>query len=106
MAHPSFGRASVFVFVDAQTGAMEAVRNEPGAHGAGVQAAQTVADQGAKIVVTGSVGPNAFRGLSAAGIRVFTGASGSVKEAFDAYKRGDLSEAKAPNAEPHQRSGR
>jgi len=101
MTQGNFGRAAYFLFIDPASRTIEAVKNEPGAHGAGVQAAQTVAHRGAKAVITGSVGPNAFRGLSAAGIEVFVGAAGTVREAFDAYQAGDLERAGAPTGRPH-----
>jgi len=66
---------------NASTGAM---------HGAGIEAAQTVANEGAKAVITGSVGPNAFQVLSQAGIEVITDASGTVREAIQRYKAGQL----------------
>jgi predicted Fe-Mo cluster-binding NifX family protein len=99
---PNFGRAAFFLFIDADAQTIDAVRNEPGAHGAGVQAAQTVAQRGASAVVTGSVGPNAFHGLSAAGIDVFVGAAGTVRQAFDAYQSGKLQRAGSPTGMPHQ----
>ena len=98
---PNFGRAPYFLFIDPDTQALDAVENRPGAHGAGVQAAQTVADRGASTVITGSVGPNAFRGLEAAGIEVFVGATGTVREAFDAYQSGKLKRAAAPTGRAH-----
>jgi len=33
--NPSFGRAPYFLFVDPETRTVEAVKNTPGAHGAG-----------------------------------------------------------------------
>ena len=101
-AHPNFGRASYFLFIDTETEAIDPVENRPGAHGAGVQAAQTVAGQGAGVVITGSVGPNAFQGLAAAGIDVYVGATGTVKQAFDAYRAGELKRASAPTGSSHQ----
>ncbi|MDF2955935.1 NifB/NifX family molybdenum-iron cluster-binding protein [Candidatus Alkanophaga liquidiphilum] len=92
---PRFGRCQYFVVVDTETMKFEAVRNEsadaPG--GAGIQAAQTVASLGVDAVITGNVGPNAFQTLSAAGIKVFTGAHGTVKNAVEMLKRNELGEA-------------
>jgi predicted Fe-Mo cluster-binding NifX family protein len=99
---PNFGRAAYFLFIDTETEAIDAVANRPGAHGAGVQASQTVAENGATVVITGSVGPNAFQGLSAAGVEIYVGATGTVKEAFEAYRGGELKRANVPTGRPHQ----
>lgn len=99
---PNFGRASYFLFIDSEAETIDSVKNRPGSHGAGVQAAQTVCGQGARAVVTGSVGPNAFQGLAAAGIDVYVGATGTVREAYDAYRAGDLRQATAPTGRSHQ----
>jgi len=92
---PTFGRAAYFLFVDTDTlgsnaPAVESVENVPGAHGAGVQAAQTVAEKGATVVITGSVGPNAYQGLAAAGIEIYTGATGTVEQALADFQAGKL----------------
>jgi len=101
--NPSFGRAPYFLFVDEETLAIEAVKNAPGAHGAGVQAAQTVASKGANIVITGNVGPNAHQGLSTAGIEIYVGAKGTAKEALEDYRAGRLTRADVPTAGGHGR---
>ena len=98
---PNFGRAAFFLFVDPDEEKLESVQNRPGAHGAGVQAAQTVADRGASVVITGSVGPNAFQGLAAAGIEIFVGATGTVREALTAYRDGKLKHADGATSRPH-----
>jgi predicted Fe-Mo cluster-binding NifX family protein len=89
---PRFGRCQYFVFVDSDTMQFTARPNaSTGAmHGAGIEAAQTVANEGAKAVITGSVGPNAFQVLSQAGIEVITDASGTVRETIQRYKTGQL----------------
>ncbi len=102
MTQPSFGRAAFFLFIEAESETISAVKNDPGAHGAGVQAAQTMSEQGAHVVVTGSVGPNAFQGLAAAGVDVYVGATGTVREAYDAYQAGQLTQAVAPTGRPHR----
>lgn len=105
-SQPNFGRAPYFVFVDTELDVLESVKNTPGAHGAGVQAAQAVADRGASAVITGRVGPNAFQGLRAAGIDVYVGATGSVRDALEAYRSGQLELAGGPTGAPHRGGGR
>ena len=53
--------------------------------------------KGVKVVITGNVGPNAHQVLSVAGISIFTGVSGTVKEAIDGYKNGKFKPADAPS---------
>jgi len=101
--NPSFGRAPYFLFVEEESLAVEAVQNRPGAHGAGVQAAQTVASKGADVVITGNVGPNAHQGLIAAGVKVYIGATGTGREALEHYRGGHLTRADAPTAGRHGR---
>lgn len=95
---PRFGRCPYFVIVDTDTMAFEAISNaSAGAvSGAGTLAAQAVAAKGVQAVITGNVGPNAFQVLSSAGIKVITGASGTVREAVERFKNGQLQEATAP----------
>lgn len=100
---PSFGRAAYFLFYDLDNGDLCAVPNEPGAHGAGVQSAQTVVENGAKAVITGSVGPNAYQGLSAGGVEIYTGAAGTVQDAISAYKSGQLTRVDTPRGRGHGR---
>ena len=104
---PRFGRCKYFLFVDTDTMDFETVSNESAmaSGGAGIQAAQTVAKAGVKTIITGNMGPNAFQTLSAAGIKVFTGANGTVKEAVEKYKKGELEETEAPNVGSHHGMG-
>jgi predicted Fe-Mo cluster-binding NifX family protein len=100
---PRFGRCSYFIIIDTDTMNFEYLSNESAmsSGGAGIQAAQTVANTGVKIVITGNMGPNAFQTLTAAGILVFTGADGTVEEAVKKYKNGELKEAEAPTVGSH-----
>ena len=104
---PRFGRCQYFVFVDSDTMAFEAMANEaiaaPG--GAGIQAAQTVVNKGVDVLVSGSIGPNAFQVLSAAGVKIATGAYGTVQEAVEMYKAGRLSEAGISTVAAHAGMG-
>ena len=100
---PRFGRCSYFIVVDTGTMSYESISNESAmaSGGAGIQAAQTVAKAGVQAIITGNVGPNAFQTLSAAGIKVFTGAFGSVKEAVEKYKKGELKETEDASVGSH-----
>ncbi len=100
---PRFGRCPYFVIVDSETMQFEAISNtaSDAIGGAGIQAAQTIANKDAKVVITGNVGPNAFRALKAAGIEIVTGASGTVKEVVDGYKSGKLQSTGAPTVSGH-----
>jgi predicted Fe-Mo cluster-binding NifX family protein len=100
---PRFGRCSYFVIVDSETMQFEAIPNiaSGATGGAGIQAAQTIARKGTKLLITGNVGPNAFQALSAAGIQIVTGASGTVMEIVEKYKKGEMSETGAPTVGGH-----
>ncbi len=91
---PRFGRCQYFVIVDSDTMEFEAMPNASvdTMGGAGIQAAQAVANKGVEVVITGNVGPNAFQTLSSAGIKIITGASGTVKEVAERYTSGQLQE--------------
>ncbi len=104
---PRFGRCSYFVIVDSETLNFEAFPNmASGAMGgAGILAAQTIASKSAKALITGNVGPNAFQTLSAAGIEVVVGASGTVREAIEKYKKGELNKTGAPTVQGHHGMG-
>jgi hypothetical protein len=46
------------------------------------------------------VGPNAFNVLQAAGVPVYTATAGTVREAAEAYKAGQLPAMAGPNSDP------
>lgn len=100
---PRFGRASHFVIVDLDTMMVEAVPNMAMGvmSGAGIQAAQTIARKGVTVVITGNVGPNAYQALTSAGIKIMIGASGTVKEVIEKYKRGEFKEASTSTVGGH-----
>jgi predicted Fe-Mo cluster-binding NifX family protein len=95
---PRFGRCPHFVIVDSETMKFETAANTASGAmgGAGIQAAQLVANKGVQAVLTGSVGPNAFQALSSAGIGIITGVFGTVKEAVEKFKSGQLQKITAP----------
>jgi predicted Fe-Mo cluster-binding NifX family protein len=94
-----FGRCKYFIIVNTDTLEFETVENPnmDAVGGAGILSGQLMAEKHVKTVITGNVGPNAFQTLHAAGIEVITGASGSVKEVIETYKRGEYKAAKGPS---------
>ncbi|MBE0425908.1 MAG: NifB/NifX family molybdenum-iron cluster-binding protein [Nitrospirae bacterium] len=95
---PRFGRCQYFLIVDTDTLKFESIKNPniDAMGGAGIQSGQIMAEKSVKAVITGNIGPNAYQTLQAAGIPVVTGASGSVKEAIEKYKKGELKTAQEP----------
>ncbi|MCK9554846.1 NifB/NifX family molybdenum-iron cluster-binding protein [bacterium] len=96
---PRFGRCGYFIIVDTGNLEFEAIQNPniDSMGGAGIQSGQLIAGTGVKTVITGNVGPNAFQTLQAAGVEIVTGASGTVREAVEKYKKGGFSSTQAPS---------
>ena len=104
---PRFGRAAGFLMVNPQTLEHEYVDNgaaQAMAQGAGIQAAEIVARAGAKVVLTGYVGPKAFQALRAAGINIIQNLQNlTVREAIERYTSGKVEMATGPNRRGHGR---
>ena len=103
-----FGRCINFLIVDTDTMLVEVLGNNSAqsAHGAGIGAAQKVASMNVGAVITGHVGPNAYMALSRTGIKIYTGAKGTVNDAIIQYKEGKLNEATSPTVSGHHGQGR
>lgn len=95
-ADPRFGRAPYFIFVEEGVDGVSEVRvlqnaaaNSP--MGAGTEAAQQVIQEGAKAVVSGAVGPNAYGIFEKMEIGVYLIQGDiTVEEAYKRYKNGIL----------------
>ncbi len=55
--------------------------------------------------MTGNVGPNAVKTLAAAGVEVFLGQNGTVREALERYRDGALQSTSTPNVADHYGMG-
>ena len=101
---PRFGRCRFFIVVDIDSGAVQVAdntQNLEAPQGAGIQAAQNVAELGVECVLTGHCGPNAYRTLCAAGIKVYTDVKGTVDEAIEQLEAGQLKSAEGADVEGH-----
>lgn len=104
---PRFGRCQYFIIVELENMQFEAVQNPniQAGSGAGIATAQMIAQKGAEVVVTGNIGPNAYQTLSAGGVKVVVGASGTVKQAIEQYKQGKLQLTSGPSVGAHSGMG-
>lgn len=94
MCHETYGRTSTFIIVDTDTLEFQVLDNEAAAAqgGAGIKAAQAVADSGAQAVVTFHCGENAAEVLKAADIKLYQAVPGTVKEMIELVRNGKLQE--------------
>jgi predicted Fe-Mo cluster-binding NifX family protein len=106
-ASPVFGRCPMYVFVDTDSMESESVENPAinATGGAGIQAAQFVVERGAQAVVSGNVGPNAFGVLQSANVPVYLFSGGTIRQAVEGYKNGQLSAVGGANVQAHAGMG-
>ncbi len=102
-----FGRCTYFFIIETDDMSFEVFDNEniTLGGGAGIQSAQFIASKGIQAVITGNCGPNAVRTLSSAGIKLFVGQSGTVKEAIERYKNHELRSTDEPSVSDHYGMG-
>jgi len=101
---PRFGRAKFLIVADTDTNDFvihDNTVNLNAAQGAGIQTGQNIANLDVEAVITGNVGPNAFRTLHAAKVKVFLAEKQTVQEAIDAFKAGQLKEVNQASVEGH-----
>ncbi len=99
-----FGRAAYFMLYDQETQTWKSFNNKQNldtAKGAGIQAAQNVQELDADILITGNVGPKAFRVLEAAGIQIFSARNTTVEKALQDYLGKNLLQLKSASREGH-----
>ncbi len=92
---PRFGRTEFLLIYDDQSEDLTSLDNRSianVAHGAGPQTAQKLFELNPEILITGNgPGGNAARALEQSGIKIYIGAgSMTVKEAYEAFKNGEL----------------
>ena len=101
---PRFGRASGFIIYDTDACGfkfVDNVQNLEAQQGAGIQSAQNIVEQGATALITGHCGPKAFRVLSSAGVAIYAGAEGTVRDAITKYKNNELKKIDSADVDGH-----
>ncbi len=88
-----FGSAPYFVIVDTARDSLEVVANGNREHAHGqCQPLAALGGKSVDAVVAGGIGPGALAGLRAAGIRVYRGVEGTVRENLALIRTGRLPE--------------
>lgn len=100
---PVFGRAEYYMLVDTEDDSHEPLKNPAAGQssGAGIQAAQFVLKREPEVLIASNIGPNAFEVLSAGSLECFEAPDGTVREAIDAFGRGELRPLGSANASSH-----
>ncbi len=93
-----FGRAPTFTVVDIATNEYKIVPNTGEHFGGSRHAPEILAAEGVSAVICSNLGPRAILMLSELGIKVFVGASGTVKDALRDFSAGRLREASYEDA--------
>ncbi len=99
-----FGRSAFILFVDTDTMSFESIdnsKNKNSFKNAGINTANAVLEYGAKILITGFCGPNAFNILKTSGIKVADRVNGRVIDVVENYKSGQLVFSNHANTEAY-----
>lgn len=99
-----FGRSRKIVIYDPETKTHSVVDNTVNMNapqGAGMQSAENIINAGVNTVISGHLGPNAFRVLQSAGVEVYTASNLTVSEAIRAFEEGKLSKLTSPDVSGH-----
>lgn len=99
-----FGRAKTIIIYNTDDNSFETCENNVNlnaAQGAGIQTAQLIVESKAEVLLTGNLGPKAFKVLAAGNVTPYTVDASSVQEAIELFKQNKLEIATAPNVEGH-----
>ncbi|MFO8034675.1 MAG: NifB/NifX family molybdenum-iron cluster-binding protein [Candidatus Bipolaricaulota bacterium] len=88
-----FGRVPTYTIYDTDTQKVEVLPNQSEHMGGAGLPAEHLAAAGVDVVLCAGLGRRAIALLSESGIEVCSGASGTVREALQAWQEGHLSEA-------------
>ena len=93
-----FGRAPTFTIVNMENGEVSVIPNTSEHFGGIGLPPEALAKEGVHAMLCGGLGPKAVMMFEQAGIDVFVGASGTVRDMIKAWQEGRLSEATDENA--------
>jgi predicted Fe-Mo cluster-binding NifX family protein len=96
-----FGSAPLFVIVDTENGQYRTVNNHDSAHAHGMcKPLASLTAERVDVIIAGGIGMGALMKIQAANIRVFLSDLPNVEATLDAFKKGQLEEARPERACP------
>jgi predicted Fe-Mo cluster-binding NifX family protein len=93
-----FGRAPTFTMVDLDSGKITVLQNVSEHMGGKGLPTETIFAAGVQVMIVGGLGPKAVSLFNQAGVEVFVGAVGTVKDAVDDWRAEMLARADLDNA--------
>ncbi len=90
---PRFGQARYFIEFDLSSELTKVVERVSPAHGKGTGLANLLIDSRVNVVITGKIAPKSLRILEGAKVKVIDGISGSVNDALNRFKSGELADS-------------
>lgn len=93
-----FGRAPTFTIVDLDSQKIRVLPNVSEHMGGKGLPTETIFAEGVQVMIVGGLGPKAVQAFNQAGIDVFVGAAGTVKDAIDDWQAKMLARANLDNA--------
>jgi predicted Fe-Mo cluster-binding NifX family protein len=102
---PMFDRAPYFLIIELGHSKVVANPNVQDRVGVGVQSAQLVVSEGATVVITNDISVKALEELNRLRIEVFTGVSGTAKQALSWYQNGRLTPSTLNDEKKEEHSG-
>lgn len=88
-----FGRVSHYTIVNLDTNKIEVISNTSHHMGGSAQPPELLKKEGVNVMLCSGLGRRAINLFDQMGIAVYIGASGKVRDAISAYKKGDLQKA-------------
>lgn len=98
-----FGRCKYFQIHDTDSGKVKVIENKGqlSGGGAGIAAAQQLINERIDIIITGSLGPNAFELINKAGIKAYKCEAMPINIVLEKFKNSKLEEIKVAGKAHH-----
>jgi len=98
-----FGRCRYFQIHDTDNGELKVIENvaQFSGGGAGIAAAQQLIDEKVDIIITGSLGPNAFELVEKSGIKAYKSEAMPINIVLEKFKNSELEEIKVAGKAHH-----